>query len=138
MLVILGRLGRAIGKVRRVGQIGAAAVAKSWSKIRADADLTRQIFYYRSLGVSPSSLFERSRQRMASIARLCSLMGQGGGSVRAVAPVGCLRSLRAHLALDGVSSVQSASVKITVGQLAACHRIDAVICSLGRRDTRDG
>src|SRR4029077_21171005 len=31
-------------------------------------------------------------------------------------PVGCLRSLRAHVALDGVSWVQSGSVEIAVGQ----------------------
>jgi hypothetical protein len=30
--------------------------------------------------------------------------------------VGCLRSLRAHLALDGVSWVRSGSVEIAVGQ----------------------
>jgi hypothetical protein len=29
---------------------------------------------------------------------------------------GCLRSLRAHLALDGVSWVQSGSVEIAVGR----------------------
>jgi hypothetical protein len=31
-------------------------------------------------------------------------------------PVGCLRSLRAHMALDGVSWVQGGSVEIAVGQ----------------------
>ena len=31
-------------------------------------------------------------------------------------PAGCLRSLRAHAALDGVSWVQSGSVEIAVGQ----------------------
>ena len=42
---------------------------------------------------------------------------RGGGSfVSDMTPVGCLRSLRAHLALDGVSWVQSSSVEIAVGQ----------------------
>jgi hypothetical protein len=53
--------------------------------------------------------------------------------------VGCLRSLRAHVALDGVSWVQSGSVEIAVGrQATACYRIGAVICSLpGRRSARE-
>src|SRR5207248_9076289 len=52
--------------------------------------------------------------------------------------LGCLRSLRAHLALDGVSWVRSGSVEIAVGRKTACYRIDAVICSLpGRRSARE-
>ena len=46
---------------------------------------------------------------------------------------GCLRSLRARSALDGVSWVQGGSVEIAVGQSqAACNRIRAVVCSLPR------
>ena len=51
---------------------------------------------------------------------------------------GCLRSLRAHLALDGVSWVQSGSVEIAVGELAARYTIPAVICSLPRASLRSG
>ena len=44
---------------------------------------------------------------------------------------GSLRSLRAHLALDGVSWVQRGSVEIAVGHRStACHKIHAVVCSL--------
>ena len=39
----------------------------------------------------------------------------GGWSVSDLTPVGCLRSLRARVALDGVSWVQSGSVEIAVG-----------------------
>src|ERR1700728_4945030 len=46
---------------------------------------------------------------------------------------GCLRSLRARSALDGVSWVQGGSVEIAVSHwLAACNRIGAVVCSLPR------
>src|SRR5262244_3529616 len=46
-----------------------------------------------------------------------SLMGQGRWlDVSEIDAYGCLRSLRAHLALDGVSWVQSGSVEIAVGQ----------------------
>jgi hypothetical protein len=42
---------------------------------------------------------------------------RGDGSVVSdIDAVGCLRSLRAHLALDGVSWVRSGSVEIAVGQ----------------------
>ena len=52
---------------------------------------------------------------------------------------GCLRSLRAHVALDGVSWVQSGSVEIAVGRRStACYRIGAVICSLPRASLRSG
>ena len=44
-------------------------------------------------------------------------MGQGRWlDVSEIDAYGCLRSLRAHLALDGVSWVQSGSVEIAVGQ----------------------
>jgi hypothetical protein len=47
---------------------------------------------------------------------LRSLMGQGRClDVSEMDAYGCLRSLRAHLALDGVSWVQSGSVEIAVG-----------------------
>ena len=55
----------------------------------------------------------------------------GGSSVSTLS--GCLRSLRARSALDGVSWVQGGLVEIAVGQwLAACNRIRAVVCSLPR------
>ena len=45
--------------------------------------------------------------------------------------MGCLRSLRARSALDGVSWVQGGLVEIAVSRwLAACNRIGAVVCSL--------
>jgi hypothetical protein len=60
-------------------------------------------------------------------ADFCSLMGQwGSGSfLSGIGAFGCLRSLRAHLAPDGVSWVQGGSVEIAVGRKAACYRIDA-------------
>jgi len=63
----------------------------------------------------------------------------GSGSFLSdVGAFGCLRSLRAHLALDGVSWVQGGLVEIAVGQETACYRIDAVICALpGRRSARE-
>jgi hypothetical protein len=52
----------------------------------------------------------------------------------AVDALGCLRSLRARSALDGVSWVQRGSVEIAVSHwLAACNRIGAVVCSLPER-----
>ena len=49
----------------------------------------------------------------------------------AVDALGCLRSLRARSALDGVSWVQGGLVEIAVSRwLAACNRIGAVVCSL--------
>jgi hypothetical protein len=51
----------------------------------------------------------------------------------AVDAFGCLRSLRARSALDGVSWVQRGSVEIAVGhRLTACYKIHAVVCSLPR------
>ena len=47
--------------------------------------------------------------------------------------LGCLRSLRARSALDGVSWVQRGLVEIAVGhRLTACYEIRAVVCSLPR------
>jgi hypothetical protein len=51
--------------------------------------------------------------------QLCSLMGQGREALRGVDAFGCLRSLRARSALDGVSWVQRGSVEIAVGQRLA-------------------
>ena len=64
---------------------------------------------------------------------------KGNGSVVSdIDTVGCLRSLRAHRALDGVSWVRSGSVEIAVGQRTTCYRIGAVICSLPwRRSARE-
>ncbi len=48
---------------------------------------------------------------------LLSNGSMGGGSIVSdVDAVGCLRSLRARMALDGVSWVQGGSVEIAVGQ----------------------
>ena len=63
----------------------------------------------------------------------------GSGSFLSdVGAFGCLRSLRAHLALDGVSWVQGGSVEIAVGQETACYRIGAVIGALPRASLRSG
>ena len=65
--------------------------------------------------------------------RYRSLMGQGREALRGVDAFGCLRSLRAGSALDGVSWVQRGSVEIAVGRrLTACNKIRAVVCSLPR------
>ena len=51
---------------------------------------------------------------------------------------GCLRSLRARMALDGVSGVRGGSVQSESAMLAGCYRIGVVICSLpGRRSARE-
>ena len=58
-------------------------------------------------------------------------MGQGREALRGVDAFGCLRSLRARSALDGVSWVQRGLVEIAVGhRLTACYEIRAVVCSL--------
>ena len=58
-----------------------------------------------------------AKSRASGFARLCSLMGQWAAArFERFRRLGCLRSLRAHLALDGVSWVQSGSVEIAVGQ----------------------
>jgi hypothetical protein len=52
------------------------------------------------------------------------------GALLGVDALGCPRSLRGRLALDGVSWVQGGLVEIAVGRwLAACNRIGAVVCS---------
>jgi hypothetical protein len=54
-------------------------------------------------------------------------------ALRGVDAFGCLRSLRARSALDGVSWVQRGLVEIAVGpRLTACYEIRAVVCSLPR------
>ena len=63
---------------------------------------------------------------------LRSLMGQGARGSSGVDAFGCLRSLRARSALDGVSWVQRGSVEIAVGQSGRCYTIHAVVCSLPR------
>src|ERR1700721_3125762 len=82
-----------------------------------------------------SARLRRPRTRSVTTAsrRYCSLMGQGREALRGVDAFGCLRSLRARSALDGVSWVQGGSVEIAVSRwLAACNRIGAVVCSLPR------
>ena len=60
-------------------------------------------------------------------------MGQGRGALPGVDALGCLRSLRARSALDGVSWVQGGLVEIAFGhRLTACYKIRAVVCSLPR------
>jgi aryl-alcohol dehydrogenase len=62
----------------------------------------------------------------------------GGSVVRDIGAVGCLRSLRAHEALDGVSWVQGGSVEIAVGQTtAATESAPSSVPSLGRRSARE-
>jgi hypothetical protein len=63
----------------------------------------------------------------------CVLWVKGERIFGGVDALGCLGSLRARSALDGVSWVQSGQVEIAVGQrLALCNRIRAVLCSLPR------
>jgi len=62
---------------------------------------------------------------------------RGGGSfVTGIDAVGCLRSLRAHVALDGVSWCRAARLKSQSANLTACYRIGAVIRSLPRASLR--
>jgi hypothetical protein len=72
--------------------------------------------------------------------RLCSLMGQGNSSVLSIVDAfGCLRSLRARAALDGVSWVRGGLVEIAVDQqVTACYRIGAIIRSLPGASLRSG
>jgi len=62
----------------------------------------------------------------------------GGSFVSDIDAVGCLCSLRARVALDGVSWVRSGLVEIAVGHVTACYTIGAVICSLPRASLRSG
>ena len=59
-----------------------------------------------------------ARSRASAVRRfLFSNGSMGSGSfLSGIGAFGCLRSLRAHLALDGVSWVQGGSVEIAVGQ----------------------
>src|ERR1700692_1590630 len=80
--------------------------------------------------------FTPSRLRMAALCGLCSLMGQGRG-LPVVDAFGCLCSLRARSALDGVSWVQGGSVEIAVGQrlAPATESAPSTAPSLGRRSS---
>jgi hypothetical protein len=63
-------------------------------------------------------------------------MGQGREALRGVDAFGCLRSLRARSALDGVSWVQRGSVEIAVGQRGpATQSTPSSAPSLGRRSS---
>ena len=55
---------------------------------------------------------------MPAFRRFRSLMGQGAHPF--IDALGCLRSLRARSALDGVSWVQGGSVEIAVSPLVGC------------------
>src|SRR5208282_1769868 len=74
---------------------------------------------------------------MAAIGGYCSLMGQGREPLPDVDAFGCLCSLRARSALDGVSWVQSGSVEIAVGQrlAPATESAPSSTPSLGRRSS---
>ena len=73
------------------------------------------------------------REECGRCRRILFSNGVKGGRLFVVDALGCLCSLRARLALDGVSWVQGGSVEIAVGQSqAACNRIRAVVCSLPR------
>jgi hypothetical protein len=76
---------------------------------------------------------------MSGLRRFCSLMGQGGGSCRVSTPLGCLRSLRARSALDGVSWVQGGSVESAVGRWwpHATESAPSSAPSLERRSLRE-
>jgi hypothetical protein len=76
---------------------------------------------------------------MAAVCGYYSLMGQGGCSSWVSTPWGCLCSLRARLALDGVSWVQSGLVEGAVGQelAAATQSAPSSAPSLGRRSLRE-
>ena len=64
-------------------------------------------------------------------------MGQGREALLGVDAFGCLRSLRARSALDGVSGVQGGSVEIAVGQrlAPATESAPSSAPSLGRRSS---
>ena len=69
--------------------------------------------------------------------RFCSLMGQVRKLPLGLDAFGCLRSLRARSALDGVSWVQGGSVEIAVGQRfgPATKSAPSSAPSLGRRSS---
>src|SRR5690242_20711917 len=62
----------------------------------------------------------------------------GGLFVSGIDAVECLRSLRAHVALNGVSWCRAARLKSQSAKLTACYRIGAVIGSLPRASLRSG
>jgi hypothetical protein len=74
---------------------------------------------------------------MTALRRYCSLMGQVRKLPLGVDAFGCLRSLRARSALDGVSWVQGGSVEIAVGQRfgPATESAPSPAPSLGRRSS---
>jgi hypothetical protein len=70
---------------------------------------------------------------------LCSLMGQRQRLVSEQIDAYWVSAFSTcSVALDGVGWVQSGSVEIAVGQLTACYRIGAIICSLPRASLRSG
>ena len=127
------RLGiqRAFG---RLDHAGAAALARFVEEIlRRRKDLLRTQFRRGRTAVGEQA----GNGRLTIEIRLpLSILFSNGSRARlffAVDALGCLRSLRARLALDGVSWVQGGLVEIAVSHwLAACNRIGAVICSLPR------
>src|SRR5271169_5089712 len=90
-----------------------------------------------ALGVYPPLAATHENGDLAPI--LFSNGSRGGGSVMSdIDAVGCLRSLRAHVALDGVSWVRSGSVEIAVGQGPhATESAPSSAPSLGRRSARE-
>ena len=76
-------------------------------------------------------------QPTSPIDGLCSLMGQGRHPLPGIDALGCLCSLRARSALDGVSWVQGGSVEIAVGQrlAPATESAPSSAPSLGRRSS---
>src|SRR6202035_2739447 len=88
---------------------------------------------HRSLwsGIDPKE--DRSKRFDVANRRISFSNGSRREALRGVDAFGCLRSLRARSALDGVSWVQRGLVEIAVGpRLTACYEIRAVVCSLPR------
>ena len=105
--------------------------------VKQSGVLDRLFGYYPSVCREPDIAVLKIGVRNAPISFSNGSMGSGS-FLSDVGAFGCLRSLRAHLALDGVSWVQGGLVEIAVGQVTACYRIDAVICALpGRRSARE-
>jgi hypothetical protein len=70
---------------------------------------------FRSLPETGHSRYGDPTGRVCPIVFSNGSMGSGS-FLSGIGAFGCLRSLRAHLALDGVSWVQSGSVEIAVGR----------------------
>jgi hypothetical protein len=91
-----------------------------------------------ALGPTRASASERGNGRYLRTPagrsrRIAFSNGSRREALRGVDAFGCLRSLRARSALDGVSWVQRGLVEIAVGpRLTACYEIRAVVCSLPR------